>query len=191
MKCVVPVLAFSLLLVAPGFAPAMTPPGTIEVSLSATMENTDVAYGEHGEYGSEDSFLLVPIRVGVFVFRGLELEGDVNLTMRDGESGVSTFVNAVYNFEAREGRVRPFLLAGVGFGNARRELGAAIDVDNSTPGFDVGAGVRFMLGKRTAFRAEYRYDRVTYSQEYIGETMDVIAQGSRLLFGFSLFFNTE
>lgn len=168
--------------------------GTTELSLSPAFES--VKYSSDTDNPSAQTVIMLPVRLGVFVTRDLEIEGDMNLTSTDNSTGLWAFFNVAYNFRANEGKVRPFILAGVGLGNAARVLGLAVETDNSVLGYDLGAGLKTLLTEHVGFRVEYRYDRVTYDSDdytwWTGVTSEEVTfQGHRLLMGLTVFFGTD
>lgn len=186
MRRFVPFLAFAIVFLSPLAAGAVIRPGTVELSLSPSIEIVSIE-------DESETYIMLPVRLGVFATRAFEIEGDVNLTSTDNSTGMWLFLNAVYNFETSDGKVRPFVLVGLGLGNAARILGLAIDTDESVLGFDLGAGAKFHLTDRVAFRAEYRYDNVSYDAQdsFFFENEELTVEGHRFLFGFSVLFNTE
>jgi opacity protein-like surface antigen len=162
---------------------------TVELSISPSFESVKA------DDGDAQNTLMLPIRIGVFATPTFEIEGDLNITSLETATGMWVFINGVYNFDTGEGKARPFLLAGVGLGNAVRLLGLALETDEPVLGFDVGAGVKAPITDRIYFRAEYRYDRVSYDRTtypFDSNNDDkVTIQGHRLLMGFSVFFGTD
>jgi len=149
---------------------------------------------------SESSSILnVPIRVGVFLFKGLEFEPEILLTIPDKSenTGVIFLGNLSYNFNVSE-NVVPFVLAGGGYGNAeeyfsaasKQAIGAGIAVINA------GLGVKFLFGRTAALRLEYRFIRYsgskTVSYDYwwgnYTYTYDFGRTDHKIFTGLSIFF---
>ena len=191
MRRFVPFFAFAIVFLSPLAAGAVIQPGTIELSLSPSIEIVSIE-DESGDSDSE-TILMLPVRLGVFATRAFQIEGDINVTSTGSSTGMWAFLNAVYNFETSDGKVRPFVLVGLGLGNAARILGLALDTDESVLGFDLGAGAKFHITDRVAFRAEYRYDNVSYDSQgsIFFPNEEITVEGHRFLFGFSVFFNQE
>ena len=64
-----------------------------------------------------DSLLVIPLRFGYFVWKGLEIEPELTLAkFSPGDARFNLSGNLSYNFKTA-GSLIPFLLAGAGFGN--------------------------------------------------------------------------
>jgi opacity protein-like surface antigen len=142
-----------------------------------------------------------PLRIGFFLWKGLELEPELFLAAErykeyddtgvlkysDHQTGYILSGNLLYNFKMKSSRMIPFVLAGYGFGNGDLE---GIDVDQWDTGaktslLNFGAGVKYMFGNIAAFRFEYRFrgGQIKDSDATITKV-----QFHQVLFGISLFF---
>ncbi|UCG52099.1 MAG: outer membrane beta-barrel protein [Candidatus Latescibacterota bacterium] len=185
MKSVLFVLAFTMLVF--GIAFAQTPPSTIELSTSPTVDFID------DDRGDDELLVVIPVRLGVFLVKGFELEPEISVFFPDESelTGAVFLLNAAYNF-LEGSRVRPFVLAGIGFGNAVRIANLAADVDESVFVLDAGLGLKAFLNKHVAFRAEYRFERSSYERDvpyWYVHGRDVDVNVHRMMFGFSIIFN--
>jgi hypothetical protein len=105
--------------------------------------------------------LNIPLRFGWFVWKGLELEPEVTaiIPLESGDGGVTFYCEfkVVYNFKPA-GKLVPFLGGSTGWGNGLPKRGAIAGSGNATTMADgLLAGVKYVIGKRIALRAEYRF----------------------------------
>jgi hypothetical protein len=116
----------------------------------------------------EDSFsyLSLPFRFGWFIWKGLEIEPEVQLFIPIGEDKGDTAYfllgKLLYNFQT-SGKLVPFIGGGVGFGNGLPIFG----IVQGTAGekftdFCGIAGVKYLIGNVAALRAEYRFNRYSW-----------------------------
>jgi len=105
-----------------------------------------------------DSVFNLPVRVGYFIWRGLEIEPEVMYTKFSGsDAGYLLSANLAYNFKMSR-PILPFILGGIGFGNGFTFAGIAEgDTQMNAFVFHFGAGAKFLIGSSAAFRLEYRY----------------------------------
>jgi hypothetical protein len=145
-----------------------------EFSTSAAMWNIKI------EGSDAETIFNVPLRIGYFIYKGLELEPEILLTIpEDGGTGILIQGNLSYNFKASE-KVFPFILGGFGFGNAQKIFGIAMDTDENVTVLNFGAGMKFMVGNSAAIRVEYRLTK--YSMDIFERT------DNNFLVGVSIFF---
>jgi opacity protein-like surface antigen len=137
--------------------------------------------------GTESEYVYnLPVRVGYYIWKGLEIEPEIMLTKFKGsDTGYLLSGNVAYNFKTT-GSLQPFVLAGIGFGN-----GFAIanlvegDTDFNATVINFGGGLKFLVGNSAAIRVEYRYthNHLTASG-YEAENLNI----HQFLMGFSVFF---
>lgn len=133
-------------------------PGGVELSTGLSLSHQAVPNQSH-------LVLNVPARVGAMLDNRFELEGELLLTWTrwafaragsSSESSLSAAAHALYHVTTR-GNAVPFLLVGVGYGNA-----TSVETVASTGGLwllQAGAGVECFAGRHAALRAEYRFTR--------------------------------
>lgn len=161
-----------------------------EFSTSASMWN--VKYKDSDETSSMTN---VSLRVGIFIFKGLEIEPELFLTIpEDGEdTGYFVMANLAYNFKASE-RLIPFILGGVGYGNGQPALSLVYRYweDMNVTAFNLGAGIKFIVGDSAAIRIEYRLTRYSgeSTETYWGYTYtyELDRTDNNILVGMSIFF---
>jgi hypothetical protein len=128
------------------------------------------------------TFLSLPLRVGYYIWKGLEFEPELILMkFDDSDAAYNLNGNLSYNFNT-SGRLKPFLLAGAGFGNGVA-YGAIVegDPDLNATLLNFGGGVKYVIGTSGAIRLEYRY---THNELAEGETVDL----HQVFIGVALFF---
>lgn len=150
------------------------------------------SYHYENEVWSDTFTLLnIPIRFGWFVWKGLEVEPEVILTVPIGDSkGSSSYflaANLAYNFKAGKKFV-PFVGGTAGFGNGIPYLGwASGGSGEKSTGLGGLAGVKYLLGNIAAIRAEYRilfYDLKDDEDPLYDESGTI----NQFLVGLSIFF---
>jgi opacity protein-like surface antigen len=163
----------------------------------------------HYDDGWKENYTIVqiPIRVGYFIWKGLEFEPELMLASEkytgyypdgsvaysDNQTGYILSGNFLYNFKLNSSRMIPFVLAGYGFGNGGPE---GTDVDQYESGaknslLNLGAGIKFMFGNIGALRFEYRFRGGTVKYSYAddgGITYTDKVNYHTVLLGLSLFF---
>jgi hypothetical protein len=124
-----------------------------------------------------------PVRFGIFVYKGLEIEPELLLTIPEesASTGIIAVGNLVYNIKLSGGAV-PFVLGGAGYGNAFPFFCAALDWDETVTVLNFGAGVKLLVGDSAALRLEYRFSQ--YSESGGGEKRT----DHNFMLGVSLFF---
>jgi opacity protein-like surface antigen len=137
--------------------------------------STAIHYYSFKESGSSGSYgyLYVPLRFGWYIWKGLEIEPEVDVQFPLGSMHDYYDVSYVlstsvfYNFKVGKKFV-PFVGGGAGFGNGMPypqygQLYGDSAVDTSE--WHVGCGVKYLLTNSVALRAEYRYNRYRYEYE--------------------------
>jgi hypothetical protein len=125
----------------------------------------------------------VPVRLGFFIYKGLEIEPELLLTIPEesDSTGIIAVGNLVYNFKL-SGKAVPFVLGGAGYGNAYPFFCAAFDWDDSVTVLNFGAGIKLLVGDSAALRLEYRFSQ--YSESSGGDKRT----DNNFMLGVSLFF---
>ncbi len=148
-------------------------------------------YGMHyqdGDYSYSWSVLNVPIRFGWFVWKGLEIEPEIMFTVPLKGGGDALYVlsaNVFYNFKTK-GKWVPFIGGGVGYGNGIPYVGwVEGDKDLRSTVFNLGGGLKYIIGNVAAVRIEYRFTRDHYKYPGDGYTNYSLQQ---VFVGFSIFF---
>lgn len=200
MKKTIVVLAV-LLLVGTAAMAAVGPVEGKKFELSTSLGFSIQKYTYDDGWKETYTVLQVPVRFGVFLWKGLEFEPELLLTSEKykeydetgtlmwsgGDTGYILSGNLLYNFKMNSSpRMIPFVLAGYGFGNGDLE---GTDIDqwddgNKTTILNLGAGVRYMFGNVAALRFEYRFRGGKQKDDgYITKV-----QYHQLLLGIALFF---
>ncbi len=169
--------------------------------LASTVVLAQPASGKKWEIGTSISFdstkpvdgpsstiLDVPVRVGYFIWRGLEIEPELQMSFFGGDidagTGILFSLNAAYNFSLTDKRLMPFVRAGYGFGNGFREFELVFKTEGfSTTAPNFGGGIKYFFGDMAAVRVEYRF--TSYSANHdVGHFLSE----HRIFVGFSIFF---
>jgi opacity protein-like surface antigen len=128
------------------------------------------------------TFLSLPLRVGYYIWKGLEFEPELILMKFEGsDAAYNLNGNLSYNFNT-SGNFKPFVLAGAGFGNGVA-YGPIVegDPDLNATLLNFGGGVKYVIGTSGAIRLEYRY---THNELAEGETVNL----HQVFIGVALFF---
>ncbi len=166
--------------------------GRVELSTSATLN----VMKEGGEFDESVTVLNLPVRAGYFVTDHVSLEGEVLATLfsadGDNETGALVSGSALYQFMPK-GRTTPFLLVGGGIGNGVEYINNfAMDADRTVKAVHAGAGFKTFLGRRAAFRTEYRFTHYSGSKEVgmgsFSYSDDLDVNVHKVFVGMSLFF---
>jgi hypothetical protein len=155
MKKAIAFLAVLLFLGAT-FAASQPVPGK-KFEFSTAFSFTSMKFSGSTE---SDTILSLPLRVGYFIWKGLELEPELMLMkFDDNDAAYNMNGNLSYNFNI-SGRLKPFLLAGAGFGNGIA-FGALVEGSTSVNAtlLNFGGGVKYIIGTSGAIRLEYRFTR--------------------------------
>jgi hypothetical protein len=152
---------------------------------------------KYDEDSASTTILNVPLRFGIFIYKGLELEPEFVLTIPDSikATAILASLNVAYNFIS-QGKIVPFVLLGAGYGNGEQTLDFGNDLEMGIFALNAGAGLKILMGDSAAFRVEYRFVRYsgkrTYSYTYYGYTEswteDYGRTDHRIFAGLSLFF---
>jgi opacity protein-like surface antigen len=204
MKKTIVILAVMLLLSTAAVA-AVGPVEGKKFEFSTAFSFSVQKYNYGDGYTETDSIFNIPLRLGYFIWKGLEFEPELMMTsyhdkyVGPGFSDTSHSTgwllsgNLLYNFTLNKSpRMLPFILAGYGFGNGfpvggniyRYETGAKSSCLN------LGVGLKYLFGNIAALRLEYRFlgGRVKYPiGEGTGNYTDKFNQHG-LFVGLSLFF---
>jgi len=171
----------ALLFLGATFAMSQPVPGK-KFEFSTAFSFTSMKFS--GDTGS-DSFLSLPLRVGYYIWKGLEFEPELMLMKFEGsDAAYNLNGNLSYNFNT-SGRLKPFLLAGAGFGNGVA-FGALVegDTDVNATLLNFGGGVKYVIGTSGAIRLEYRYTHNRLSDVDFAETVNL----HQFFIGVALFF---
>lgn len=170
MRTLIAVVAISSLM-APG-AMAQERDLGVELSFSGTggWMSTSSSSSSYSYSSDAQGYLTLVARTGVFVYEGLSLEPEIALTAMEGtEPALVLAGNLSYTFFPPDANVCPFVLVGVGIGNAIPmgpnpigRMSNALDVFM----IGAGAGMKVFLTESAALRFEYRYQRLSYDYEY-------------------------
>ncbi|HUM35064.1 MAG TPA: outer membrane beta-barrel protein, partial [Candidatus Saccharicenans sp.] len=139
----------------------------------------------------------LPLRAGYYIWKGLEIEPELMLTKAEGaDAGFILAANLAYNFNLK-GNLRPFILAGIGFGNGFTVANIAEgDSDVNATVVNLGLGVKYLIGNSAALRLEYRYTHNHMKYDYVIEAITIQQAESgtenvnshQILAGVSIFF---
>ena len=148
------------------------------VSLFSADPDNESAYG----------LLNIPVRFGWFVWKGLEIEPEIMLSIPlnpdiGEETSYVVIGNLTYNFRT-SGKLVPFVGGGAGVGNGFPTSGFVMRKGQTVTTFDGLLGVKYILNDHFGVRAEYRFNR------FVIDVTDGSLEGTYHLFfiGFSLFF---
>jgi hypothetical protein len=137
-------------------------------------------------YSGSDTYLIMPVRFGYYVWKGLEIEPELLITsVHPGHTGFNLSGNVAYNFKVA-GKFVPFVLGGAGFGNGYASgpiVSSSTDVTATL--INGGAGVKYVLGTIAAVRMEYRY---THNRLSKGDTLVQNMSFHQIFLGLSIFF---
>jgi len=150
-----------------------------EFSTSASFWST-----KYKEAEESSTAFNVSLRFGHFIFKGLEIEPELVLTIPDESEDTGYFFlgNLAYNFKASE-KVIAFLLAGAGYGNGLRIFSWVMDVDTGIIALNFGAGIKYLISESAALRIEYRFTKYSAKEEDWLDRTD-----NNVLLGLSVFF---
>lgn len=139
----------------------------------------------------------LPLRAGYYIWKGLEIEPELMLTKAEGaDAGFILAANLAYNFNLK-GNLRPFVLAGIGFGNGFTVANIAEgDSDVNATVVNLGLGIKYLIGNSAALRLEYRYTHDHMKYDYVIEAITIQqaengtenVNSHQILAGVSIFF---
>jgi len=187
------VLSFVVILFACTLVVSAQPAGKkFELGFSGSFTSFKFSY----ESDSTTVFNL-PLRAGYYIWKGLEIEPELMLTKAEGaDAGFILAANLAYNFNLK-GNLRPFILAGIGFGNGFTVANIAEgDSDVNATVVNLGLGVKYLIGNSAALRLEYRYTHNHMKYDYVIEAITIQQAESgtenvnshQILAGVSIFF---
>jgi opacity protein-like surface antigen len=145
--------------------------------------------------GAEESNTVfnLSLRLGYFIFKGLEIEPELVLTIPDESENTGYFFmgNLAYNFKTSE-KMAAFILAGAGYGNGLRIFSWVMDGDTGVTALNFGAGIKYLISESAALRIEYRLTKYSGEKTHTGyyanwsEVFD--RTDNSVLLGLSVFF---
>jgi hypothetical protein len=115
--------------------------------------------------GYSQSVLNIPLTVGYFVWKGLEIQPEIMLTKFKGDDAAFlASLNLAYNFLMQK-KLVPYVLAGFGLGNGFSYVGI-VEGSSGThaTALNFGAGAKYLVGTAAAFRAELRYSHYHFTE---------------------------
>ena len=176
-----------LLFLGATFALSQPVPGK-RFELGTSVSFYSVKYEYADGFTNSWTVLSVPIRFGWFVWKGLEVEPELILTIPMGKDRSATAhflqANVAYNFET-SGKFVPFIGGSAGFGNGIPNMGWSSG-DKATA-FGALAGVKYLLGNIAAIRAEYRLFWYNW-KDFVNPDFDETGTVHQILIGLSVFF---
>ncbi len=181
------ILTFLLLVFVKGTFAQPVKGKKFEFSTSASIYNVKEKDGE------TETLINIPLRIGYYIFRGLEIEPEFLLTIPEEseETGYFILVNLAYNFKASE-KIIPFVLAGGGYGNGYTAYKLVFDWDMGVTALNFGAGIKYLVGNSAALRIEYRFTKYsgekTTSYTWGTYTDKIDRTDNNILVGISIFF---
>jgi len=147
-----------------------------EFSTSASLWNVKFKGGE------SETMINLPIRLGFFVFKGLEIETELFLTIPEDEDlGFLLLGNLSYNFKVSE-KLVPFILGGAGYGNSEQSYSLAFDYDSNIFALNFGAGIKYLVGNSAAIRIDYRFTKYSGEYDWFDRTDNNIFVGLSIFF---------
>jgi len=179
-----------LLFLGATFALSQPVPGK-KFELGTSVNFFSVKYEYTDGFSSSWTVLNVPVRFGWFVWKGLEVEPELIMTIPFGEDkgDMSYFLegNVAYHFKT-SGKLVPFIGGTAGFGNGLPYLGwVEGESGDKTTGFGGLVGVKYLLGNIAAIRAEYRLFWYKWKDD-IDPDYDETGTVHKILIGLSVFF---
>ena len=149
------------------------------------------SYSYEGSMGAA-TILNFPVRLGYYLWKGLEFEPELKFTSYHysgggSESGALFSLNLAYNFKLKSPRLIPFVLGGYGFGDGYAHLLMFVEPlpdGVSATAYDFGGGIKYLFGNIAALRLEYRYTH--WMSEKLGFSNDYNIHN--IFVGISLFF---
>lgn len=149
----------------------------------STSASTGLYYYE-ADKSEKYRWVNIPLRIGFFVYKGLEVEPEFFFTIPTGGThytGVLFLGNISYNFKGLK-KFYPFILGGAGIGNGPQTLFFVSDRGLSFTAINFGAGAKALVGDSAAIRIEYRFLKYSSESGYIGRTDNNIYLGVSIFF---------
>jgi hypothetical protein len=122
--------------------------------------------------GSSSFIMNMPLRIGAFISRDVEIEAEGIVTIMEGcastEIGHIASLNGSYNIPASE-KLLPFILIGIGFSNSAPIGNVCADNiydDVTLRVLNAGFGWKFLLTRRAGLRIEYRMQKFSGQKDY-------------------------
>jgi hypothetical protein len=134
------------------------------------------------------SILIIPVRLGWFIWKGFEIEPEVQLRSFDGGTLLYFLQgNLTYNFKT-PWKLIPFIGACAGFGNDIPVITIGGPNGDKVSAYGGIAGVRCLIGKSAALRAEYRFSWWTHNAPWMGDYGPDKGTLNAVFVGLSIFF---
>lgn len=171
-----------LLFMGATFAMSQPVPGK-KFEFSTAFSFTSIKFSGSSD---SDTLLSLPVRIGYYIWKGLEIEPELILMDFDpGDTAFNLNGNLAYHFKT-SGHLVPFLLAGAGFGNGLA-YGALVQGGTSITAtlLNLGGGIKYVIGNSGALRVEYRY---THNRLSKGTSLDQNVNLHQVFIGLALFF---
>ncbi|MDH5705651.1 MAG: hypothetical protein OEZ45_06495 [Candidatus Aminicenantes bacterium] len=129
-----------------------------------------------------ETLVNIPIRLGFFIYKGLEIEPELFLTIPEGEDlGYLLLASVSYNFRIFD-KFIPFILAGGGYGNSEQSFSVAHDYGADIFAIHFGGGIKYLVSDSAALRMDYRFTK------YLAEGYWLDRTDNNVFFGLSIFF---
>ena len=129
-----------------------------------------------------ETLVNIPIRLGFFLYKGLEIEPELFLTIPEGEDlGYLLLASLSYNFKLSD-KFIPFILAGGGYGNSEQSFSVAYDYGADIFAIHFGGGIKYLVSDSAAIRMDYRFTK------YLAEGYWLDRTDNNVFFGLSIFF---
>lgn len=183
---IVVVILFSLIITAHSIAQPLEGK-KYEFSTSASMWNVKSGGGE------TETIINIPIRIGLFILKGLEIEPELFFTIPEESEEIGYIIlgNLSYNFKTSKNLVL-FVLGGAGFGNGQRYFDLVADQDMGVTVYNFGAGIKYLVADSAAIRIEYRFTKYSGEKAETGWwedwTYKLDRTDNNILIGLSIFF---
>jgi len=137
-----------------------------------------------------ETVINLPVRLGYYIFKGLEIEPELFYSAHDGEDdGYLILANLSYNFKITKENI-VFILGGGGFGNSPHYFTVVYDHNINVKAYNFGIGLKHLVGNSAAIRIEYRYTKYS-GEEYRAIPMTyyrIDRTVSNIYVGISIFF---
>ena len=137
-----------------------------------------------------ETVINLPVRLGYYVFKGLEIEPELFYSVRDGEdAGYLILANLSYNFNISKKDV-VFILGGGGFGNSPHYFTVVYDYNINVKAYNFGLGLKHLVSNSAAIRIEYRYTKYSGKEwnDFDMTYYEIDRTDSNIFVGISIFF---